>query len=282
MKIGIITDCMKRNTLAEALADAARLGADGVQIYATTGEFTPDTLGAEAKAKYKALLSQHGLEISALCGDMGGYGFERAEDNALRIEKTKRIIDLAVEFSARVVTTHIGVIPDEKTHPRYAVMLSALTECGSYAAAKWVTLAIETGPEKAKTLKAFIEDTEGGVGVNLDPANFTMVTGQDAVEAVSILKNYIVHTHVKDGRKLDPELKAETVYHAFAVGGVAALNACKGFEELPIGQGDVDWKSYMKALREIGYDGYLTIEREAGDAPFDDIRSAVKFIRSFV
>lgn len=282
MKIGIITDCMKRNTLAEALADAARLGADGVQIYATTGEFTPDTLGAEAKAKYKALLSQHGLEISALCGDMGGYGFERAEDNALRIEKTKRIIDLAVEFSARVVTTHIGVIPDEKTHPRYAVMLSALTECGSYAAAKGVTLAIETGPEKAKTLKAFIEDTEGGVGVNLDPANFTMVTGQDAVEAVSILKNYIVHTHVKDGRKLDPELKAETVYHAFAVGGVAALNACKGFEELPIGQGDVDWKSYMKALREIGYDGYLTVEREAGDAPFDDIRSAVKFIRSFV
>ena len=282
MKIGIITDCMKRNTLAEALADAARLGADGVQIYATTGEFTPDTLGAEAKAKYKALLSQHGLEISALCGDMGGYGFERAEDNALRIEKTKRIIDLAVEFSARVVTTHIGVIPDEKTHPRYAVMLSALTECGSYAAAKGVTLAIETGPEQAKTLKAFIEDTEGGVGVNLDPANFTMVTGQDAVEAVSILKNYIVHTHVKDGRKLDPELKAETVYHAFAVGGVAALNACKGFEELPIGQGDVDWKSYMKALREIGYDGYLTIEREAGDAPFDDIRSAVKFIRSFV
>lgn len=282
MKIGIITDCMKRNTLAEALADAARLGADGVQIYATTGEFTPDTLGAEAKAKYKALLSQHGLEISALCGDMGGYGFERAEDNALRIEKTKRIIDLAVEFSARVVTTHIGVIPDEKNHPRYAVMLSALTECGSYAAAKGVTLAIETGPEKAKTLKAFIEDTEGGVGVNLDPANFTMVTGQDAVEAVSILKNYIVHTHVKDGRKLDPELKAETVYHAFAVGGVAALNACKGFEELPIGQGDVDWKSYMKALREIGYDGYLTIEREAGDAPFDDIRSAVKFIRSFV
>ena len=63
---------------------------------------------------------------------------------------------------------------------------------------------------------------------------------------------------------------------------MAALNACKGFEELPIGQGDVDWKSYMKALREIGYDGYLTIEREAGDAPFDDIRSAVKFIRSFV
>ena len=48
MKIGIITDCMKRNTLAEALADAARLGADGVQIYATTGEFTPDTLGAES------------------------------------------------------------------------------------------------------------------------------------------------------------------------------------------------------------------------------------------
>ena len=211
---------------------------------------------------------------------MGGYGFEIAEDNAERIEKTKRIIDLAVEFGAKVVTTHIGVIPEEKTHPRYEVMLAALTECGLYAKEKGVTLAIETGPEKAKTLLSFIEDTKGGVGVNLDPANFTMVTGQDAVEAVYLLKDYIVHTHAKDGRMLNKNQNPADVYHAFAVGGVDALNACEGFEELPLGEGDVDWDNYLKALKEIGYDGFLTIERECGEDPASDIDKATTFLKA--
>ena len=180
------------------------------------------------------------------------------------------------------MTTHIGVIPENKSNPRYGVMLSALTECGVYAKQKGVVLAIETGPEKAKTLLEFLMDTKGGVGVNLDPANFTMVSGQDAVEAVYILKDYIVHTHAKDGVMLDKNQNPEDVYHAFAVGGVDALNACKGFEEKPLGKGDVDWGNYIKALREIGYDGYLTIERECGDNPEKDIIDAVDFLKKLL
>lgn len=281
MKIGVITDCFKKSH-EEGIALAASLGLDGVQIYATTGEFSPETLTDEKKAAYKKLLCENGLVVSALCGDMGGFGFEREADNGERIEKTKRIVDLAVEFGAKVVTTHIGVIPADKTEPRYAVMLAALTECGLYAQSKGVTLAIETGPEKAKTLLAFLRDTKGGVGVNLDPANFVMVTGQDPVEAVGILKDYIVHTHLKDGKMLDKNLNPTDVYHAFAVGGVDALNACKGFEELPIGKGDVDWKNYIAALKSIGYDGFLTIERECGDDPAKDISAAASYIRKYL
>ena len=277
MKIGVITDCFKKNH-EEGIKQAVKLGLDGVQIYATTGEFSP-TLSEEEKTAYKALLKEKGLVVSALCGDMGGYGFEIAKDNADRIEKTKRIIDLAVEFGTKVVTTHIGVIPEEKTHPRYGIMLSALTECGLYAKERGVTLAIETGPEKAKTLLAFIEDTKGGVGVNLDPANFTMVTGQDPIEAVYMLNKYIVHTHAKDGKMLDKNQDPTDIYHAFAVGGVEALNACQGFQELPLGEGDVDWDNYLKALKEIGYDGFLTIERECGDDPASDIVLAADFLK---
>ena len=277
MKIGVITDCFKR-THEEGIKIASKLGLDGVQIYATTGEFSP-TLTAEEKTAYKTLLQEKGLTVSALCGDMGGYGFEIAEDNMERVEKTKRIIDLAVEFGAAVVTTHIGVIPEEKTHPRYEVMLSALTECGLYAKERGVTLAIETGPEKAKTLLMFLQDTKGGVGVNLDPANFTMVTGQDAVEAVYLLKDYIVHTHAKDGKMLDKTQNPTDVYHAFAVGGVDALNACKGFQELPLGEGDVNWNAYLQALKDIGFDGFLTIERECGDNPAADIVLATSFLK---
>ena len=277
MKIGVITDCFQK-THEEGIKKAAELGLGGVQIYATTGEFSP-ALSVEQKAEYKKLLQNNGLVVSALCGDMGGYGFEIAEDNADRVEKTKGIIDLAVEFGTSVVTTHIGVIPEDKAHPRYKIMLDALTECGIYAKERGVTLAIETGPEKAKTLLAFLQDTKGGVGVNLDPANFTMVTNQDAVEAVYLLKDYIVHTHAKDGVILDLTQDPAAVYHAFAVGGVDALNACAGFKEVPLGQGGVDWKGYLKALKEIGYQGFLTIERECGDNPEEDIRLAVDFLR---
>lgn len=282
MKIGMITDCMKKANLDEALKEAHGLHVDGVQIFAVGGEFSPESLTEENKTHYKNLLKEYGLVVSALCADFGGYGFEREQDNPARIEKTKKIIDLAVEFGAKAITTHIGVIPEDKSEPRYAVMLQALTECGLYAKERGVMLAIETGPECPETLKAFIEDTKGGVGVNFDPANFTMVTGIDAVKAVYTLKDHIVHTHVKDGRKLDPNQKPVDVYHAFAVGGVEALNACKGFAELPIGEGDVDWKNYIKALKEIGYNGFLTIEREAGDQPMEDIRSAVSFVRALL
>ena len=279
MKIGVITDCFKK-THFEGIKLATELGLQGVQIYATTGEFSPETLTTEKKSEYKQLLEENGLVVSALCGDMGGFGFEREEDNLTRIQKTKDIVDLAVEFGTNVITTHIGVIPEDKTEPRYKIMLDALTECGLYAKSKGVTLAIETGPEKAKTLLAFLQDTKGGVGVNLDPANFTMVTGQDAVEAVYILKDYIVHTHAKDGVMLDKNQDPTQVYHAFAVGGVDALNACEGFKEVPLGDGQVSWNEYINALEEIGYDGFFTIERECGDDPVADIKKAISFLRN--
>ena len=127
--------------------------------------------------------------------------------------------------------------------------------------------------------KDFLKDTKGGVGVNLDPANFTMVTGQDAKEAVYILRDYIVHTHAKDGVMLDPEQDPTEVYHAFATGGVEALNACSGFEERPLGSGEVDWDGYLLALKDIGYDGFLTIERECGSDPAGDIACAAEFLK---
>jgi sugar phosphate isomerase/epimerase len=280
MKLGVITDCFKKSHF-EGIKLAAELGLDGVQVYATTGEFSPETLTQENKAEYKKLLKEQGLVVSALCGDMGGHGFEIEEDNAERVEKTKKIIDLAEEFGAKVITTHIGVIPSDKANSRYQPMVSALTECGLYAKEKGITLAIETGPETAATLLQFLQDTNGGVGVNLDPANFVMVTGQDPVEAVYLLKDYIVHTHLKDGKmlkKTDPKI----IYDCFADGGIEALNVADYFIETPVGEGDVDFPAYVKALKEIGYDGFLTIERETGVDPCADIQKALDYIKTIL
>jgi len=45
--------------------------------------------------------------------------------------------------------------------------------------------------------------------------------------------------------------------------------------------GDVVFPSYLKALEDIGYHGFLTIEREVGDDPEKDIREAVAFLKKF-
>ena len=280
MKFGVITDCFKEG-VDRGIELAGQLGFNGVQIYATSGVFSADGLDKASRAKYKKLLLDNKLEVSALCGDMGGHGFQIAADNPLRIEKTKRIIDLAEDFETSVVTTHIGVIPSDKNDERYAVMLEAMTTCGLYAKTRGVTLAIETGPESAKVLLDFIKDTSGGVGVNLDPANFVMVTGQDPVEAVELLGDHIVHTHVKDGKmliKTDPKI----IYDCFAVGGIEGLNVADYFKETPVGTGDVDFPAYLAALKKIRYDGYLTIEREAGGDRLKDIAGAKAYIESLL
>ena len=84
MKIGVITDCFKKPH-AEGIQLAGKLGLSGVQIYATKGDFSPATLTPEQKFAYKKLLADNNLVVSALCADMGGFGFERAEDNPIRV-----------------------------------------------------------------------------------------------------------------------------------------------------------------------------------------------------
>lgn len=276
MKLGVITDCFKKGTEGGIKA-AAELGLSGVQIYATGGEFSPAALSEADIERYRAMLAERGLVVSALCGDMGGHGFEIAKDNPTRIEKTKEIIDLAVKFDAKVVTTHIGVIPEDSESEQYKVMLEALSACGSYAREKGVTMAIETGPEIAPVLNRFVNDAGEGVGVNLDPANFVMVTGQDPAEAVRLLGKKIVHTHLKDGvmlKRTDPKI----IYGHFAEAGIEGLNVADYFLETPVGQGDVNWDEYFAALKEIGFDGFLTIERETGPDPKADIELARDFV----
>lgn len=275
LPIGIIIDCFKTD-IRTAVEKAAKLGAQGIQVYSTYGEMSPENLSNQARKEFLDLVKSHGMKISALCGDLGGHGFADKEQNFNKIERSKRILELAKDLETNVVTTHIGVIPNNKTHDRYKVMQEACYELAQFADGLNAHFAIETGPEIAVTLKEFLDSLNSrGVAVNLDPANFVMVTGDDPVKAVYTLSDYIVHTHAKDGRRLmvkDPEI----VYGLIE----EEIQAGQAFIELPLGTGDVDFKNYIKALKDIGYTGFLTIEREVGSDPEADIKTAVDFLKS--
>ncbi len=278
-KLGIIVDSFRQDFKTN-VEIAHSLGADGIQMYMVEGELAPENMTDEKIAEVKQILADNAMEISAVCADLGGHGFARADENPAKVATSKRIVDLAEILGAKVLTTHIGVIPEDKSSARYKVMQDACRELGQYAESKGMTFAIETGPEKAIVLKEFL-DSLGctGMGVNLDPANFVMVTDQDPVEAVHLLKDYIVHTHAKDGvmiQKTDPQV----IYDFFAEGGIGDLRLGDYFLETPLGEGNVDFDAYLNALREIGFHGYLTIEREAGPDPVSDVRIAMDLLRS--
>ncbi|TFE23303.1 sugar phosphate isomerase/epimerase family protein [Cohnella luojiensis] len=283
-KIGVIVDSF-RVGVREGLVKAKKVGADGVQIYAVTGEMDPANLSSAARKEWKDYIESLGLHISALVGDLGGHGFQDKLANAAKVEKSKRILDLAVELGTNVVTTHIGIVPDDRNSEVYESMHLACEELSRYATSMNAFFAIETGPETAAHLKSFLGGLGSkGVSVNFDPANMVMVTGDDPVQGVYTLKDYIVHTHAKDGirlREVDPRL----IYGALGFDPLdhdkIAEQAESGdaFREVPLGQGGVVWDAYLKALRDIGYNGYLTIEREVGDNPEADIAAAVQFLK---
>ena len=281
-KIGVILDSFKL-PIPEAIKQAALVGAQGVQVYATRGDMSPEKMTPARISEFKDMLASNGLVISALCGDLGGHGFQIAENNAARIEQSKRIMDLALELGTNVVTTHIGVVPNEKID-RYFVLQEACDTLARYGAEVGAYFAIETGPEPSAVLKAFLDSLSAkNLCINLDPANLVMVIGESPVDAVRNLKDYIVHTHAKDGIMLK-RTSAERIYGAFASDGVAIdieeqLDMNEYFKEVPLGHGSVEFDTYLPALRDIGYSGFLTIEREVGDNPAADIALAVEFLR---
>lgn len=275
--VGVIINSF-RTDIPTAVKKAAEVGAQGIQVYATKGEMSPLELVGNKRKEFLDLVKSNGLVISALCGDLGGGGFIHKDLNRERVDFSKKILDLAKELETDVVTTHIGVVPEDPNHDRYKIMQEACFELAEYADSIDAHFAVETGPETSLVLKGFLDSLNStGVGVNLDPANLVMVTGDDPAKAVHNLKKYIVHTHAKDGKQIfyrDPEI----VY------GIKkdVIVTDDSFIEVPLGEGSVNWQEYLKALEDIGYNGFLTIEREVGDNPEKDIRTAVEFLNNMM
>ena len=274
--IGVMLDSF-RKPWTEALDIACELGASGIQAHGGHGLLAVKTVTPAVKKEFMAQMRDHGLVVSAICGDLG-KGFGNPELNPELIETSKRILDMAKELGTDIVTTHIGVVPQDPARPRYHIMQDACGELAEYADSLNAHFAVETGPETAKVLCGFLDSLRStGVSVNMDPANLVMVTGDDPVRAVHTLKKYIVHTHAKDGRKL-LDRNPEIIYHVIAPQEPVTD---KAFIEVPLGEGSVPFKEYLDALREIGFNGFLTIEREVGENPVADIRMAANFLRKF-
>ena len=150
--IGVILESF-RCERSEAIKKAAALGANGIQMYATKGANSAENLTATDRKELLKEVKDNGLVFSALCGDLG-EGLFRPERNPQLIERSKRIIDLAKDLETNIVTTHIGVVPEDPNHDRYKIMQEACFELSRYADSLNAHFAIE------KTAKDNVTRTE--------------------------------------------------------------------------------------------------------------------------
>ena len=134
---------------------------------------------------------------------------------------------------------------------------------GGIAAAKGVTLAFETGQETAQLLRLTLDELKSpSLKVNFDPANMLLYDMGDPIQAVEILGPDIRSVHVKDAQR--------------------PSRAGEWGTEVPLGQGEVDIKRFVQALKKIGYQGPLIIERERGDQAgrLRDVAGGLDFLRA--
>jgi L-ribulose-5-phosphate 3-epimerase len=213
------------------------------------------------------LLQQAGISIAS--GMFGCVGEDYATLDTIRVtggiapdatwtQNWKNITataELAHKLDLNLVTFHAGFLPHEESDPDYAKLKGRLVQIAELFATHNIALAFETGQETADVLAEFLEHlAKANVGVNFDPANMILYDKGDPIAALRVLGPWIRQVHIKDATRT----KSPGTWG----------------EEVVAGTGEVDWRAFFNVLAQIGYNGNLCIEREAGNQRVADIRSA--------
>ncbi len=236
--------------LARQMEVAAGIGCTSVQPWIVDFEYTPCILDPEVgsaadRREVVKIAESLGLSFSGFCAQLQGAvtygGLEEREGLRWRIDKTKQALATTAELGGNIVTTHAGILPEDKTHPAYDILLGSVREITEFGAQVDVYFALETGQESPQALGEFIDDVGNSwLRVNYDPCNLLRFGSEvGTIQGVHVLGEKIIHTHAKDW---NPETRQATC-----------------------GEGLVPWDGYIQALRDIGYQGVLAIEDETGN-----------------
>jgi sugar phosphate isomerase/epimerase len=222
-----------------------------------------DALRAADFRIYTVFAAYNGESYADVAAVQSTVGFIPPATRAERERRTLGVSDFAAVIGAPGIATHIGFVPESPSDPDYIAVREMVRRVCGHAAAHGQTFALETGQEPARVLLAFLEDVaRPNLGINFDPANMILYGTGDPVEALGILAPKILTVHCKDGDWPDAKVPG-------ALGHEKALGA-----------GAVGIPRFLAKLREIGYQGPLSIEREASDPArrMADIRSAIALL----
>jgi L-ribulose-5-phosphate 3-epimerase len=223
----------------------------------------------------KALTDEQFIAVTAVCSYNGEdysdiptvartVGLIPPATRDERVARTKAVSDVAAKLAIDSVACHIGFVPEDADQPAYAEIRNVAREICDHCGANGQFFTLETGQEPAKVLLRFIGDVDrSNLKINFDPANMILYGTGDPIEALDVLREHVVSVHCKDGDW--PPLDQPT-----ALG-----------KERPLGEGKVDVPRFISKLKEIGYRGILSVEREEQDFQkrTADIHRAISLLR---
>jgi len=224
---------------------------------------TPHASGRTPSAAEAFLkrLDDYGIELTCVFGGFDGESYadiptvERTiglvppEHRAARLKEMKEIADFARLLGCDVVGLHIGVVPHDTKSKDYADVIEVTRNLCDHAAKNEQAIHLETGQETADALLQFIADTQrSNLYINFDPANMILYGTGEPIEALRKVGKYVRSVHCKDATWSDQPGKTWGA-------------------EVPLGKGQGDIALYLQTLKEIGYTGPLTIEREIPQEP---------------
>jgi len=215
---------------------------------------------AGAAARWKQALAEEGFTVVTVFAAYDGesyadiptvqqtVGFVPPATRAAREQRTFAVSDFAAELGVPAIATHIGCVPEDRASDVYTEVRDLVRRVCDHAAAHSQAFALETGQESAAELLDFLRAANRpNLGINFDPANMILYGTGDPIAALDTLAAHLMTVHCKDG-DWPPRDRP------------GALG-----EERPLGQGAVGIERFIAKLKQIGYRGPLTIEREASD-----------------
>lgn len=248
--------------------EAKRVGADGVELL----DFF-----------YKDVAHDRELALAALdeCGLTCGvfsvaqnFAKQSEEERLIQLEKIKFGVDEALHFNAKVVRVFAGDVSEGITFDQAREwIVEGLSRASNYAAERGIKLALENHGKlagRSDQVRQIIDEVRGrsgtdALGANPDTGNFLLV-GQPSHEAVRDVAGYAYMVHFKDFKPVG----GEHAGHAYE-----ALDGSK-FAGTAIGEGAVDLNACVSSLRDAGFNGWLNIEYEADEDPFEGVTRSVQ------
>lgn len=272
MKVGVCVQFSSMDEMSKKFKSLVDNGFDNFQLICWN-----ITLFTEENAKQiNSLCEEFGVTISAFwCGWEGPAAWNFTEGpktlgliplewRETRIKNLCAGSDFAKLLGVENVVTHMGFIYEDMNHPDFEPFCDAVKRVAEYCKQNGQNLLFETGQETpVAMLRCFEKVGMDNLGVNLDTANLILYGKANPVDSLDVFGKYVKNLHAKDG--------------TYPTDGSSLGN------ETAIGQGKVDFKGVISGLHALGYDGYVTIEREiSGEQQTKDILAARDYLTKII
>jgi len=271
-------------TVDEFLLKAKELGFDGVMLAAKRPHVSLIDYDDAARQKLRARIKELGLELVCLAAytdfaaGVDKAGIPHTEIQAVYVGELAR---LARDLGTNMVRIYTGYErPDVPYDKQYALVVEGLQMAGRIAAKYGVTLAVQNHHDIAihhDAMKWLLDEVNlPNVKAAFDCWSPTLegLSSEEIRQAILTLKPYIVHTTTADYKEL-PRFRYELNHTNYT-------KLQSQMRAVPIGEGFLDYKTFINTLKEIGYQGYIAYEMcevlEGGGSVENLDRAARKFL----